>query len=47
MTNLELLQLKVAHVINSVADGGFDLLNISEPQLCQYFGITWDAALPF
>ena len=40
MTNLELLQLKVAQVINAVADGGFDLLNASERQLCQYFGIT-------
>ena len=40
MTNLERLQLKVAQVINAVADGGFDLLNASERQLCQYFGIT-------
>ncbi|MFZ4557699.1 MAG: hypothetical protein ACOYN8_15160, partial [Pseudanabaena sp.] len=40
MTNLELLQLQVAQVINAVADGGFDLLNASERQLCQYFGIT-------
>jgi hypothetical protein len=39
MSNLELLQLKVAQVINAVADGGFDLLNASERQLCQYFGI--------
>ena len=39
MTNLDLLQLKVAQMINSVADGGFDLLNASERQLCQYFGI--------
>ncbi len=39
MSNLELLQLKVAQVINSVADGGFDLLNASERQLCHYFGI--------
>jgi hypothetical protein len=40
MTNLELLQLKVAQILNSVQDGGFDLLNASERQLCQYFGIT-------
>ena len=40
MTNLELLQLKVAQVINAVADGVFNLLNASERQLCQYFGIT-------
>ena len=39
MSNLEILQLKVAQVINVVADGGFDLLNASERQLCQYFGI--------
>ena len=39
MTNLELLQLKVAQIINSVQDGGFDLLNASERQLFQYFGI--------
>ena len=39
MSNLELLQLKVAQVIDSVADGGFDLLNASERQLCQFFGI--------
>ncbi len=39
MSNLELLQLKVAEVINAVADGGFDLLNASERQLCQFFGI--------
>jgi hypothetical protein len=39
MSNLELLQLKVYQVINAVADGGFDLLNASERQLCQYFGI--------
>jgi hypothetical protein len=39
MTNLELLQLQVAQVINSVADGGFDLLNASQRQLSDYFGI--------
>ena len=39
MTNLELLQLKVAQIINNVQDGGFDLLNASERQLCQFFGI--------
>ncbi|ELS31923.1 hypothetical protein Pse7429DRAFT_3317 [Pseudanabaena biceps PCC 7429] len=39
MSNLELLQLKVSQVINSVTDGGFDLLNASERQLCAYFGI--------
>ena len=39
MSNLELLQFRVAQVINSVADGGFDLLNASERHLCQYFGI--------
>ncbi|MEA5477838.1 hypothetical protein VB774_09415 [Pseudanabaena galeata UHCC 0370] len=39
MSNLELLQLKVAQVINSVKDGGFDLLNASERHLCQYFEI--------
>jgi hypothetical protein len=39
MSNLELLQLKVNQIINSVTDGGFDLLNASERQLCQYFGI--------
>ncbi len=27
-------------MINAVADGVFDLLNASERQLCQYFGIT-------
>jgi hypothetical protein len=31
MTNLELLQLNVSQVINSVQDGGFDLLSASEP----------------
>jgi hypothetical protein len=40
MSNLELLQLKVAQVINSVSDGGFDLLNASQRQLCQYFDIS-------
>jgi len=40
MSNLELLQLKVAQVINSVTDGGFDLLNASQRQLCQYFDIS-------
>ena len=39
MSNLELLQLKVAQVINAVADGGFDLLNASQRQLSDYFGI--------
>ncbi|MEA5489934.1 hypothetical protein, partial [Pseudanabaena sp. CCNP1317] len=39
MSNLELLQLKVAQVINAVADGGFDLLNASQRQLCKYFDI--------
>ncbi|TYQ30532.1 hypothetical protein PseudUWO310_08405 [Pseudanabaena sp. UWO310] len=39
MSNLELLQFKVAQVINTVTDGGFDLLNASERQLCDYFGI--------
>ena len=39
MSNLEILQLKVAQVINAVTDGGFDLLNASERHLCQYFGI--------
>jgi hypothetical protein len=45
MSNLELLQLKVAQVINSVKDGGFDLLNASQRQLCQYFGISRGALL--
>jgi hypothetical protein len=45
MTNLELLQLKVTQVINSVADGGFDLLNASQRQLCQYFDISRGALL--
>jgi hypothetical protein len=40
MSNLELLQLKVAQVINSVTDAGFDLLNASERQLCQFFDIS-------
>ena len=39
MTNLELLQLKVAQVINAVADGGFDLLNASQRHLGKYFDI--------
>ena len=39
MSNLELLQLRVAQVINAVADGGFDLLNASQRQLSDYFGI--------
>jgi hypothetical protein len=45
MSNLELLQLKVAQVINSVKDGGFDLLNASQRQLCQYFDISRGALL--
>ena len=45
MSNLELLQLKVAQVIDSVADGGFDLLNASQRQLCQYFDISRGALL--
>ncbi|MFM7603438.1 MAG: hypothetical protein ACKO7R_19915, partial [Pseudanabaena sp.] len=45
MSNLELLQLKVTQVINSVTDGGFDLLNASQRQLCQYFGISRGALL--
>lgn len=45
MSNLELLQLKVAQVINSVTDGGFDLLNASQRQLCQYFDISRGALL--
>ena len=39
MSNLELLQLRVAQVINAVADGGFDLLNASQRQLSDYFDI--------
>jgi hypothetical protein len=39
MTNLELLQLKVAQVINVVADSGFDLLNASQRHLGKYFDI--------
>jgi hypothetical protein len=39
MTNLELLQLKVAQVINAVADSGFDLLNASQRHLGKYFDI--------
>ena len=45
MSNLELLQLKIAQVINSVTDGGFDLLNASQRQLCQYFDISRGALL--
>jgi hypothetical protein len=45
MTNLELLQLKVAQILNSVQDGGFDLLNASQRQLCQYFNISRGALL--
>ncbi|MFM7602271.1 MAG: hypothetical protein ACKO7R_13910 [Pseudanabaena sp.] len=40
MSNLELLQFRVNQVINSVTDGGFDLLNASQRQLCQYFDIS-------
>jgi hypothetical protein len=40
MSNLEILQAKVAKVINSVTDGGFDLVNASERQLSEYFGIS-------
>ncbi|BBC27075.1 hypothetical protein [Pseudanabaena sp. ABRG5-3] len=40
MSNLELLQFKVAQVISSVTDGGFDLLNASQRQLCHYFDIS-------
>jgi hypothetical protein len=39
MTNLELLQLKIALVINAVADGVFNLLNASQRQLGKYFGM--------
>ena len=39
MSNLDLLKSQVMQVINSVTDGGFDLLNASERQLCQYFSI--------
>jgi hypothetical protein len=39
MTNLELLKLKVAQVINYVADGGFDLLNAFQRHLDKYFDI--------
>ena len=45
MSNLEILQLKVAQVINAVADGGFDLLNASQRQLCEYFDISRGALL--
>ncbi len=45
MSNLELLQLRVSQVISSVTDGGFDLLNASQRQLCQYFGISRGALL--
>ncbi|NMF61003.1 hypothetical protein [Pseudanabaena yagii] len=45
MSNLELLQFKVSQVINSVTDGGFDLLNASQRQLCQYFDISRGALL--
>ena len=45
MSNLELLQLKVAQIINNVQDGGFDLLNASQRQLCQYFDISRGALL--
>ncbi|MBD2179343.1 hypothetical protein H6F42_20675 [Pseudanabaena sp. FACHB-1998] len=45
MSNLELLQLRVAQVINSVTDGGFDLLSASQRQLCQYFDISRGALL--
>jgi hypothetical protein len=40
MTSLELLQAQVNQVINSVQDGGFDLLTASQRQLCQYFNIS-------
>jgi hypothetical protein len=40
MTSLELLQFQVTQVINSVQDGGFDLLTASQRQLCQYFNIS-------
>ena len=39
LSNLELLQLKIAQVINAVADGVFDLLNVSQRQLGKYFDI--------
>ena len=45
MSNLELLQFKVTELINSVTDGGFDLLNASQRQLCQYFCISRGALL--
>jgi hypothetical protein len=45
MSNLELLQFKVNQIINSVTDGGFDLLNASQRQLCQYFDISRGALL--
>jgi len=40
MSNLEILQAKVAEVINGVTDSGFDLVNASERQLSEYFGIS-------
>ena len=40
MTNLELLQLKVARVINAVANSDFDLLIASQRRLADYFGIS-------
>lgn len=40
MSSLELLQCKVTEVVNAVTDGGFDLLNASERQLCQFLGIS-------
>jgi len=40
MTSLELLQSQVMQVINSVTDGGFDLLNASQRQLSEYFQIS-------
>jgi hypothetical protein len=45
MSNLEMLQFKVAQIISSVTDGGFDLLNASQRQLCQYFDISRGALL--
>jgi hypothetical protein len=40
MSNLEKLQAKVVSVVNSVTDGGFDLVNASERQLSEYFGMA-------
>jgi hypothetical protein len=40
MSNLERLQFKIVQIVNSVTDGGFDLVNASERQLSEHFGIA-------